>query len=117
MFSFVDCPWCLAAKRLLQEDLALDNHELLVLELEDLGRRGKHLRAALALTTGRTSLPAVFVGGCSVGGFTDGFDEISFLGEYDCCWEASPGLQELHVCGKLQQMIADARDTPSRYRQ
>ena len=72
MFSFVDCPWCLAAKQLLQ-DLGLDEAELRVLELEDLAGRGKRLRAALALATGRTSLPAVFVGGRAVGGFTDGF--------------------------------------------
>ena len=75
-FSFVDCPWCLAAKRLLFDELALGDQQCLVLELEDLGRRGKSVRAALALGTGRTSLPAVFIGGRSVGGFTDGFDGV-----------------------------------------
>uniref|UniRef100_A0A7S4M2M1 Glutaredoxin domain-containing protein n=1 Tax=Prymnesium polylepis TaxID=72548 RepID=A0A7S4M2M1_9EUKA len=75
-FSFVDCPWCLAAKRLLFDELALSDEQCLVLELEDLGRRGKSLRAAIALGTGRTSLPAVFVGGRSLGGFTDGFDRV-----------------------------------------
>ena len=83
LFSFVDCPWCLAAKQLLQQT-ALSDDELRVVELEDLAERGKRLRAALALTTGRTSLPAVFVGGRAVGGFTDGF------GSFDEVREISP---------------------------
>ena len=39
-------------------------------ELEERGREGKELRAAIALATGRTSMPAIFVGGRSLGGST-----------------------------------------------
>ena len=46
---------------------------LRIVELEELGLEGKRLRAACALATGRTSMPNIFVGGRSIGGFTDGF--------------------------------------------
>ena len=57
----------------LQRELELPPEVVQVVELEALGRRGKALRAAAALATGRTSMPNVFIGGRSVGGFTDGF--------------------------------------------
>jgi len=110
LFSFVDCPWCLAAKQLLLEELHLDESRLRIHELEDLGRQGKRLRGALALATGRTSLPATFVRGRAVGGFTDGFgsaEGADFLGDATLCLEGSPGLRELHAQGELVRMLAD----------
>ena len=84
VFSFTDCPWCVAAKRLLAEyDSVLD------IDLEPLGPRGKTLRAAIALETGRTSMPAVYVRGEAIGGYTDG----------------TPGLLALHRTGELQQRL------------
>ena len=75
LFSFADCPWCLLAKQLLEEEYQLINGDgrLQVIELEDLGREGKRLRASIALSTGRTSMPALFIGSKSIGGYTDGF--------------------------------------------
>ena len=59
------------------------------INLEPLGPRGKTLRAAIALETGRTSMPAVYVRGEAVGGYTDG----------------TPGLLTLHRTGELQQRL------------
>ena len=84
VFSFTDCPWCVAAKRLLAEyDSVLD------IDLEPLGQRGKTLRAAIALETGRTSMPAVYVRGEAIGGYTDG----------------RPGLLALHRTGELDRRL------------
>ena len=84
VFSFTDCPWCVAAKKLLAEyDSVRD------VDLEPLGQRGKTLRAAIALETGRTSMPAVYVRGEAVGGYTDG----------------RPGLLTLHRTGELQERL------------
>ncbi len=48
LFSFVDCPWCLLAKKLLQEEPYLlssnadgKNGMLQIIELEDMGWKGK----------------------------------------------------------------------------
>ena len=84
VFSFTDCPWCVAAKKLLAEyDSVRD------VDLEPLGPRGKTLRAAIALETGRTSMPAVYVRGEAIGGYTDG----------------TPGLLALHRTGELEQRL------------
>mmetsp|Transcript_34479 Transcript_34479/g.54339 ORF Transcript_34479/g.54339 Transcript_34479/m.54339 type:complete len:240 (+) Transcript_34479:56-775(+) len=93
IFSFVDCPWCLLAKKLLKEEYNLTSGDgtLQVVELEDLGRKGKHLRAAIAIETGRTSMPAIFIGERAIGGYTDGF----------------PGLQSLHESGELISMLEE----------
>ncbi len=81
-FSFTDCPWCVAAKKLLAEyDSVRD------VDLEPLGPRGKTLRAAIALETGRTSMPAVYVRGEAIGGYTGG----------------RPRPPALHRTGPLQQ--------------
>ena len=85
VFSFVDCPWCVEAKRLLETHY---DGEYAVVDLEPLGPRGKALRAAVAADSGRTSMPAVYVRGAPVGGFTDGAP-------------AGPGLLALHQKGDL----------------
>ena len=111
VFSFEDCPWCVAARSLLVGTLGLRTPDVVsVVELEPLGRRGKALRAALALATGRTSLPNVFVGAKSVGGHTDGYAECAPPSTYaPCvCHAGSPGLQRLHQSGELEPMLRDA---------
>ena len=85
VFSFVDCPWCVEAKSLLETHYAGD---YAVVDLEPLGLRGKALRAAVAADSGRTSMPAVYVDGKPVGGFTDGAP-------------AGPGLLALHRAGDV----------------
>ena len=108
VLSFVDCPWCLAAKTLLLDELEVPPEAVRVVELEELGRDGKSLRAAVALATGRTSMPNVFVGGRSVGGYTDGFTKGERLGEPSLCLPGAPGLQPLYQSGKLKGMLAKA---------
>ena len=97
VFSFVDCPWCLLAKeRLRAIELSeveswLPTGSVRIVELEDLGRAGKRLRAALALATSRTSMPSIFVGGKCIGGFTDGEPQ----GDETLCHADAPGLESL----------------------
>lgn len=84
LFSFEDCPWCLLAKRLLQEEYYLGSTDKIqIIELEHLGQEGKELRASIALATGRTSMPACFINGKSVGGYTDGFSSTTSLDDGD----------------------------------
>lgn len=105
MFSFVDCPWCVAAKKLLREELAalgLGAERLRVVELDDDAANGKAIRAALAQHTGRTSMPNVFVGGKSLGGYTDG-EPSGSLAAPD-----SPGVRALRDSGRLREMLRRA---------
>ncbi|KAL7554399.1 hypothetical protein ACHAWF_018231 [Thalassiosira exigua] len=119
LISFVDCPWCLLAKELLREEHSLVDGDgtLRVIELEELGREGKRLRASIALATGRTSMPACFVGGRSVGGYTDGFDSAVMTRgspaapaspERDLRMLGSPGLATLHESGELASLLRAA---------
>lgn len=111
LFSFEDCPWCLLAKRLLAEDYGLRDGDgtLRVIELEERGWEGKRLRAAIALGTGRTSMPACFIGGRSVGGFTDGFGGCSSDNRegrlYGMRVVGATGLMPMHESGDLGKMI------------
>ena len=131
LVSFVDCPWCLLAKKLLKDEYQLgnsgyDDKKLQIIELEELGRNGKTLRAAISLATGRTSMPACFIGGKSIGGYTDGFEEISStsrsssdnkrdysgftytpMPDRDLRYVGSPGLAKLHETGKLAVLMKD----------
>lgn len=110
VFSFVDCPWCLLAKETLQAmeaspaESAMPAGSLRVFELEDMGREGKRMRAAIALATGRTSMPSIFVGGRCIGGFTDGDPS----GDDELCLANSPGLEALAASGELRALVAQA---------
>lgn len=107
VFSFVDCPWCLLAKETLAAIEASDAEPLVpsggvrVVELEELGRDGKRLRAALALATGRTSMPSIFVRGKCIGGHTDGDPQ----GDAALCHANAPGLEELVRVGGLRRLL------------
>ena len=109
VFSFFDCPWCLLAKERLNAIAAsesapyLTQAQLKVIELEDLGREGKELRAAIALATGHTSMPSVWVDGKCVGGFTDG----EMPRSSSLCLDdgRSPGLEELENSGRLRGLL------------
>lgn len=103
MFSFVDCPWCLLAKEALAEAIP-DGDELRVVELEELGREGKKVRAAIALATQRTSMPSIFVGGRAIGGFTDGEPR----GDDELCVSGSQGLQNLIESGEFETLRQSA---------
>mmetsp|Transcript_35827 Transcript_35827/g.65719 ORF Transcript_35827/g.65719 Transcript_35827/m.65719 type:complete len:268 (-) Transcript_35827:610-1413(-) len=127
LFSFVDCPWCLLAKKLLEDEYNVrhdDGSTLQIIELEDLGRDGKKLRAAVAVSTGRTSMPACFINKKSVGGYTDGFmnavlpdnDDPNNVdsgfkyvptAERDLRCIGSPGLKKLHERGELATLLRD----------
>jgi len=105
VFSFVDCPWCLLAKERLAavaQSGRLGADELAVTELEDLGPSGKRLRAAIALATGRTSMPSVWIDGRCVGGYTDG--EMP-AGEPELCFESADGLEALEGSGQLEAIL------------
>lgn len=68
VFSQTSCPFCKKAKTLLSDLGAA----YATVELDTLGAEGHALRAELGKRTGRTSVPAVFVGGQCLGGYGDG---------------------------------------------
>ena len=107
MFSFVDCPWCLLAKGALRAQISIAGaaeDALRVVELEELGREGKRLRAALAIATGRTSMPAIFINSRAIGGYTDGEP----AGDEALCLAGSPGLKQLIEDGTFQGLLKSA---------
>ena len=77
--------------------------ELVVTEIEELGPSGKCLRAAIALATGRTSLPSIWIDGRCVGGFTDG--EMP-SGDPALCLAGADGLEALENSGELEALLA-----------
>ena len=81
----------------------LTTDDVSVIELEDLGQDGKSLRAALALTTGRTSMPSVWLNGRCVGGWTDGDMP---AGEAGLCLDASPGFEELSDGNRMRELLS-----------
>jgi catechol 2,3-dioxygenase-like lactoylglutathione lyase family enzyme len=92
IFSQTSCPFCKKAKKLLSETLGVNAPKLKVVECDTLGADGYALRVELAKRTGgRSSVPNIFIGGASVGGFADG-----------------PGVNTLHEQGKLQDMLRKA---------
>lgn len=94
VYSFEDCPWCVAAVDLLQSIPSYQSGKtkMRVVELEKLGLVGKQVRAILAEETGRTSMPCIFIKGKPIGGFTDG----------EPC---GIGLKPLYERGELDQLL------------
>lgn len=87
VFSQTSCPYCMKAKNLLQEVGATYK----VVELDTLGAAGQAIRAELGVSTGRSTVPNVFIAGQSVGGFSDG-----------------PGVETLHAEGRLVELLQKA---------
>ena len=67
MLSFVTCPFCIKAKGVLNSLGA----KYTIIEL-DQAPDGKAIRAVMASMVGRTSVPAIWIGGTFVGGCNDG---------------------------------------------
>mmetsp|Transcript_11998 Transcript_11998/g.22453 ORF Transcript_11998/g.22453 Transcript_11998/m.22453 type:complete len:175 (-) Transcript_11998:2330-2854(-) len=88
MFSFTTCPFCIKAKAILDEKGA----KYKAVEL-DIAPDGKAIRAELADIVGRTSVPAIWIGGTFVGGCNDGP-----LG----------GVNSLNRSNKLEEMLKSA---------
>jgi glutaredoxin 3 len=66
MFSFTTCPFCIKAKAILDEKGATYK----VVEL-DVVPDGKAIRAEMGDLLGRTSVPAIWIGGTFIGGCND----------------------------------------------
>jgi len=88
LYSQTSCPYCKKSKELLA---GLGARGVRVVELDTLGAEGHAVRAELAQLTGRSSVPAIYVGGSFVGGFSDG-----------------PGLGTLAERGELVPMLQKA---------
>ena len=86
VFSTTTCPYCAATKELLQEIGT-------TFEVVELDEQPSEWRREVATITGRTSVPAVFVGGTYVGGANDGG-----LG----------GVLTLHRRGELTPLLVEA---------
>ena len=85
MFSFTTCPFCRRAKDYLDERCISYN----VMELDERDdNEGNEIRAALGKRIKRTSVPSIFIGGKSIGGFNDG-----------------PGLLPLGESGELDKLL------------
>ena len=93
VFAMTTCGYCMRTRDLLEELGA----EYTAVELDQIPQGGA-LRAELATRTGRTSVPAVFVGGEYVGGANDGG-----LG----------GALTLHRSGALTPLLAAAGSLPA----
>jgi len=77
VFSQTSCPYCKKAKELLESLGA----KYKTVEVDALGKEGYAIRLELNNTTGRSSVPNIFIGGTSVGGFTDGLEQLSIDGK------------------------------------
>ena len=87
MFAFSKCPFCIKAKKEL-DDMGVPYKAL---DLDQMDQEGKELRAELAKKTKRTSMPNIFIAGEGIGGCNDG-----------------PGLMTLKKEGKLAPMLKEA---------
>jgi glutaredoxin 3 len=67
MLSFVSCPFCIKAKGVL-DSLGTKYTVVELDQVED----GKAIRAVMANMIGRTSVPAIWIGGTFIGGCNDG---------------------------------------------
>lgn len=86
MLSFTTCPFCLKAKALLDEKGAV--YEVVELDVES---DGNAIRAEMADMLGRTSVPAIWIGGQFIGGCNDG---------------PMGGIVKLNESGKLDPMLS-----------
>jgi glutaredoxin 3 len=87
MLSFVSCPFCIKAKGVL-DSLGTKYTVVELDQVED----GKAIRAVMANMIGRTSVPAIWIGGTFVGGCNDGP-----LG----------GVMKLNESGQLKNLLAN----------
>lgn len=86
VFSFSTCPFCVKAKKILDDAGA----KYTAIELDQVPD-GYALRAELAEKTGRTSMPNIWIGGTGIGGCNDG-----------------PGIATLQANGELMPMLQKA---------
>ena len=87
VFSFSTCPFCVKAKKILDDAGVKYN----AIELNQMGADGMQIRAVLAERTGRTSMPNIWIGGQGIGGCNDG-----------------PGIVTLQKSGELIPMLQKA---------
>jgi len=99
LYSFSTCPFCKRAKEILDQEGA----RFTALEL-DVEPDGPAIRARLGRLTGRTSMPAIWVGGEYVGGCNDGPAD------------GPPGIAALAQSGALLPKLRKARALDTRRR-
>lgn len=86
MLSFVTCPFCIKAKGIMNSLGA----KYTVIEL-DQEPDGKAIRAVMSSMVGRTSVPAIWIGGTFIGGCNDG---------------PMGGVASLNNAGQLRDLLA-----------
>ena len=92
MFTWEASPACKKAIKYL--DIAGASYK--IVRLDDPWSEGNPIRAELGKMNGRSSVPAIFIGGQYVGGFDAGVDS-----------EASPGILEMAFKGILQERLKE----------
>ena len=81
IFSWVRCPYCVRAKALLMPM----TKNIKVFELDQMGAQGEHIHRRIIQATGHDTVPAIYIGGVLVGGYSE--------------------VDALYKSGKLQPMI------------
>ena len=89
LMTFEECPYCIEARSILDKK----GFEYKVLNLDAVGRDSYSFRAELYHMTGRTSVPAIWIGGEFVGGCNDG---------------PMGGLMTMNDSGQLDDMVRKA---------
>jgi len=92
MFTWEASPACKKAIKYL--DIAGASYK--IVRLDDPWSEGNSVRAELGKMNGRSSVPAIFIGGKYVGGFDAGVDS-----------EDSPGILEMAFKGTLQERLKE----------
>lgn len=90
MLTFNECPYCIESRSILNAKQC----SFTELNLDTVGRQSYAYRAELYHMTGRTSVPAIWIGGQFVGGCNDG--------------PLGGGLMNLNASGRLDDLLQQA---------
>lgn len=94
MFTWERSPSCVKAIEALEVMGIAD--QVKIVRLDDPWDQGNPIRAELGLRVGRTSVPAIFIGGEYVGGFDGGVSDVA------------PGIQKMAFQGTLRPKLVQA---------
>ena len=70
VFSWVNCPYCKKAKKLLLQE-AVSAGDMKVVELDTLGAQGDEIQGEIIKNFNHETVPAIFIGQQFIGGFTE----------------------------------------------
>lgn len=95
MFTTASCPYCIKAHRLLLDKYNVSPQ---IIDLQQIASHRSHLAQALQRATGKSTVPAIFIFGRYIGGFTE-LDRLHDSGELTSILNAAPRYM-CEFCGK-----------------